>query len=308
MDLLFFWLVTGKILIFGTMPIRITTLLLCLIAFVPCLGLAQSTVSISGTWMGTLYQDEQAPFNEYSLRFELKQEGPRVVGLTHIALKAKPEYHAKMKLEGRWDKGVFSFHELEMMEAEHATGWGWCLKAGDLKLTQEGQYRRLSGPWHGYMDDFPCNPGTLTVERLNPQQAKPSEPKPVVVEEKPAEPTGDFGVVEGRKITHRKEVPVAHEAFTIYVWDGDKVDGDIISLQYNGQWLLRKFPISKTKKALRIEIEPGKENQLVLYAENEGQFPPNTAAITFFDGKQERSLNLSSDKATCGALKFVVMK
>ena len=103
-------------------------------------------------------------------------------------------------------------------------------------------------------------------------------------------------------------VPMYNTAFTVYVYDGDKVDGDIISLQYNGVWLLKKYPLSKTKKALRLEIEAGADNQLVLFAENVGTYAPNTAAITFFDGKQEKNLNLSSDLSTSGALKFVFTK
>jgi hypothetical protein len=270
---------------------------------------AQST-SLTGMWMGKLFQEEVQPFSAYNLRMELKQEGARVTGISYISLINHSELFAKMRLEGRWDKGVFSFHEVELVDSKHTDGWGWCLKMGDLRLSQRGEYLRLEGRWEGYMDDFPCKPGTLALEKLNPQ-AKP-KPEVVAADEKPEEvknePIGNFGAVEGRTITHRKEVPVKNEVFTVYIWDGDKVDGDIVSMQYNGEWLLRKYPISKTKKALRLEIVPGADNQLVLYAENEGQYPPNTAAITFFDGTQERSLNLSSDKSTCGALKFVLGK
>lgn len=278
---------------------------------IPSLAFAQSQ-PLTGTWMGKLYQAEVAPFEEYKLRFELKQEGSRVTGMSYISIKDRSELNAKMRLEGRWDKGVFTFHELEIVDSKHTDGWGWCLKTGKLQVKQEGQYYRLEGPWEGYVDDYPCKPGTLVLEKLNPQpkvepKAEPQpkvEPQPTVAKE----PTGNFGLVSGRKITHQKEVPMANEAFTVYVYDGDKVDGDIISLQYNGVWLLRKYPLSKTKKALRLEIVPGADNQLILFAENVGEYAPNTAAITFFDGKQEKNLNLSSDMATCGALKFVMVK
>jgi hypothetical protein len=266
----------------------------------PFLGLAQSQ-PLTGMWMGKLYQDQEQPFSEYNLRMELKQVGTRVTGTSYISLINRSELFAKMRVEGRWDKGVFSFHEVELVDSKHTDGWGWCLKMGDLQLKQNGQYQRLEGRWEGYMDDFPCKPGTLALEKLNPQPK--TEPQPAMTEAK-----GDFGVVEGRTITHRKEVPMKNDAFTVYIWDGDKVDGDIVSMQYNGEWLLRKYPISKTKKALHLEIVPGADNQLILYAENEGQYPPNTAAITFFDGVQEKNLNLSSDKSTCGALKFVLAK
>jgi hypothetical protein len=260
---------------------------------------AQSAV-LTGTWLGRLDQPANAsPFDEYRLRLELKQEGVLVTGMAYINVSTIPDYYAKMKLEGRFEKNVFTYHEITLVDARHDDGWGWCLKRAELALKQVGDFRRLQGPWEAYTDDYVCSPGYITLEKLNPQAAQPVVAKAV-------EATGEFGTVLGRKITHRKEVEVYKDSLTVYVWDGDKVDGDIISLQYNGEWLLRKYTISKTKKPLVLMIEPGKENQLILYAENVGQYPPNTAAITFFDGKQERNLSLSSDKATCGALKLVV--
>lgn len=291
------------------MRIAITCFVCCFLTSLALLG-QSPTQPISGVWLGKLFQNEQKPFEEYNMRMELQQNGTRVTGMSFISLLDHPELFAKMTVEGRWDKGIFSFHEIDLVNSKHTDGWGWCLKAGDLTLKQVGEYLRLEGKWVGYMDDFPCKPGTMALEKLNQQPKKPTEiPKtvPEVAKTEP-EPKGDFGNVDGRTITHRKEVEVKNATFTVYVWDGDKVDGDVVSMQFNGQWLLRKYAITKAKKAIRLEIVEGAENQLVLYAENEGQYPPNTAAITFFDGKVERNLNLSSDKATCGALKFVLTK
>lgn len=276
-------------------------LLLCLAVMCWSAAWSQSAV-LTGTWLGRLDQPGNAsPFDEYRLRLELKQEGEKVTGMAYINVSTIPDYFAKMKLEGRFANNVLTYHEITMIASRHDDGWGWCLKRAELSLKQVGEFRRLSGPWEGYTDDYACTPGFITLEKLNPQAAQPAVAKPV-------ETKGEFGIVEGRKITHRKEVEVYRDTLTVYVWDGDKVDGDIISLQYNGEWLLRKYTISKTKKELLLPIVPGQENQLILFAENEGQYPPNTAALTFFDGKQERNLSLSSDKATCGALKLVVSK
>lgn len=276
--------------------------------------------SVAGLWMGSLHQDGSlAPFAEYRLRVELKQEGVKVTGTSYIYVATNQDLYAKMTLEGRYEKGTLTYHEIEIVGGKQGEDWGWCLKRVQATMKQVGQYLRLDGDWQGYRDDFPCNPGTLRLEKLNPQPKEPvvvakepaKEPEKVVpepVKTPVADVKGEFGTVLGRKITHRKEVPVYQQKLKVYVWDGDKVDGDVISLQYNGQWLLRKYAITKEKKLLEIMVTPGAENQLILYAENQGTYPPNTAALTFYDGKQERNLSLSSDVTTCGALKFVVGK
>lgn len=254
---------------------------------------------LSGIWLGKLTQNQQAPFGEYRFRMELKQNGNLVTGMSYISMPDSAAIFGRMRLEGSFRDGNFSFHELEIIEAKHYDTWEWCLKAAQLKLKQMGEYYRLEGKWEGYVDDFPCKPGTIAVEKLNQQ------PK---VAHNDQNETGDFGKVEGRVVNHRKTVEIYEPAITIYVWDADKVDGDIVSLQYNGEWLLRNFPITKSRKEIYLEFVEGGENQLILYAENEGKYPPNTAAITFFDGKQERNLKLSSDKATCGSLRFKLVK
>ena len=278
---------------------------LLLLGFSVFTTLRAQTPVLNGTWLGKLEQSGEALYSTYRLRLELKQEGTRVTGMSYINVADNADLYAKMKLEGRYEKGLFTFHELELIDSRQKGEWGWCLKRGELTLKQVGEFRRLQGPWEGYLDDFPCLPGTITLEKLNPQA------KPVVTNAPVASPVdtkGEFGMVLGRKISHRKEITVPTAQFKVQVWDGDKVDGDIISLQYNGKWLVQKYTISKTKKEFVLDVVPGAENQLILYAENEGQYPPNTAAITFFDGTQERNLSLSSDKSTCGALKFVVKK
>jgi hypothetical protein len=314
-----FWTITARLLddsctcrsfqfpcefrLFDAMRLRLHFFSL-LLFLLPAIVFSQ-TPSLSGIWMGKLIQNEKPPFGEYRFRLELKQEGNRVVGFSHISMPDSAEIYGRMRLEGIVKNGIFTFHEIEMLESNHYPDWGWCLKSCDLTLKQVGEFQRLEGKWEGYMDDFPCKPGTITLEKLN-QKAKTTTPTVAKPEEKNVE--GNFGVIEGRPVTHQKEVQVYREELTIYLWDGDKVDGDIVSLQFNDTWLIRKYTISKTKKVFQIKIDPANENQLTLFAENLGQYPPNTAALTFFDGKQERNLNLSSDKSGCGALKFVFVK
>ncbi|MFN8397269.1 MAG: hypothetical protein U0176_21780 [Bacteroidia bacterium] len=53
--------------------------------------------------------------------------------------------------------------------------------------------------------------------------------------------------------------------------------------------------------------QPGK-NYLVMYAHNQGKYPPNTAAIIVDDGTRQNQIELKSNLNTSGALEITLGK
>lgn len=94
------------------------------------------------------------------------------------------------------------------------------------------------------------------------------------------------------------------EKIEIEIWD-DNVDGDIISLSWNGLLILKNYEVTKERKKLELTLSANTSNDLVLYAENLGLSPPNTARLSFSDGKKTHVIKLSSDLNKSGAVSFV---
>ncbi|MCS6823886.1 MAG: hypothetical protein NZ529_06285 [Cytophagaceae bacterium] len=112
-------------------------------------------------------------------------------------------------------------------------------------------------------------------------------------------------ILKNRVVEKQKSIEVNTTEIEFHVWDnGKEEDNDIISLYINGQWVLENYTLSREKKTIRVTINPNEKNFLILYAINEGKFPPNTAAISVSDGSKENILELSSDMKKCGALNF----
>lgn len=107
-----------------------------------------------------------------------------------------------------------------------------------------------------------------------------------------------------RKVKTGKRVLVKSGTLEITLWDSEYEDGDIVSLFLNGEWILKEYLLTNKKKTLHVDISKNADNYLVLYAHNEGERPPNTAALAVFDGKNKKRVGLSSDMQTCDALKF----
>ena len=70
----------------------------------------------------------------------------------------------------------------------------------------------------------------------------------------------------------------------IDIWDGGNVDGDRVTLNFNGKTYLSHYTLVKEKKQLHIPIIGADIKTITIFAENEGSEPPNTASITLTDG------------------------
>ena len=85
--------------------------------------------------------------------------------------------------------------------------------------------------------------------------------------------------LQKRDVEIQKVITVRSKKINLSVWDNERVDGDRISLSLNGKWILRNYEIAKEKHSLDIELIKNQVNELVFFAENLGEIPPNTTAI-----------------------------
>ncbi len=138
---------------------------------------------------------------------------------------------------------------------------------------------------------------------------KQIEPETLIVETEPSFEQSASQVevptsLEGRTVQVQKEEIVFSKKLEIEVSDHKSIDGDIISLNFNGQWVLRQYTLQKKSYKIKLDIVPNQTNYLILYAHNLGKVPPNTAYLTVKAGKFQKSLTLSSGMGQCGAITF----
>lgn len=85
--------------------------------------------------------------------------------------------------------------------------------------------------------------------------------------------------LQKRDLEVQKTITVSAKKLTLSVWDNERVDGDRISLSLNDKWILRNHEITKERHTLNLELIENQLNQLIFFAENLGDIPPNTTAI-----------------------------
>ncbi len=81
---------------------------------------------------------------------------------------------------------------------------------------------------------------------------------------------------------------------TLAIWDDAVEDGDTVSININGQWVAKGFPVKKNPQKITVTVNPG-PNNITFVADNLGSIPPNTSIIEIIDGKKRKSFIMATD-------------
>ncbi len=125
---------------------------------------------------------------------------------------------------------------------------------------------------------------------------KPDIPKPV----EPVIPVK----LEERKNELVRQITVDHDSVKVSLYDNGEVDGDSVTLIYNKDIITQHLRLTEKARTFTIKIDKAGPNELIMYAENLGSIPPNTALMVIYDGEKRYELNVRSTKDTNGTITF----
>jgi hypothetical protein len=101
-------------------------------------------------------------------------------------------------------------------------------------------------------------------------------------------PPEEFFAFSKRDTRVKKKFTSKRSRVVLKLYDNADIDGDTISVAVNGKYVLTDYALTKKKKKIKIQLESG-QNDVVIYAHNEGRISPNTAACEFRSGwRRER--------------------
>jgi hypothetical protein len=102
-----------------------------------------------------------------------------------------------------------------------------------------------------------------------------------------------------------KLIEVPESSFKVDLYDNGQVDGDTISVFFNGKLIVSSKRLSTTPITVNVKLDPNREeNELVMYAENLGSIPPNTALMVVTVGDKRYEVNITSTEKTNGTVRF----
>lgn len=103
-------------------------------------------------------------------------------------------------------------------------------------------------------------------------------------------------VLKDREIvTNSRKILVDSAKLEMILYDHLIQDGDIVSINFNGDWILEKYSLETAAKTLKLELNTTGKNYLLLHAESIGKRPPNTMTIGYTYKGESQRIALKSD-------------
>ncbi len=239
---------------------------------------------VRGYWRGYLTQPEGGIVTNYRFELWLTSDPSAMLGRSIMHPEGFPQYVGIMQVEASWDGRVLLFKEVSVDSSMMSDRHNWCLKTAAGRLIETEDSLIFEGPWQGETPmGSRCKPGRFHLAKAKNRSAEEEIP-----------PTS----MAGRNVKLGNLVEVDHSHLRVEVFDNAAVDGDRVSLMFNGKWVLWRKKLKKKPYVLDLYMPSGQDSYLLLHAENLGKEPPNTAAVYIDDGQKRRKVTLSSDLTT----------
>jgi hypothetical protein len=101
-------------------------------------------------------------------------------------------------------------------------------------------------------------------------------------------------------------ITIDDEEITVNLYDNAEIDGDIITVLFNGEVVAAQKSLTDKPITLKLKAIKGRDNTLTMYAENQGKIPPNTALMRVQCGDNYYKVFLSADDKKNASVVFRV--
>ncbi len=177
-----------------------------------------------------------------------------------------------------------------------------CIKTYDLTYSINGKDEFLTGDFKGHGADrrMACPPGRIVLQRMLvpefPVQIRQNDTLARIQQSMMLKP-------REKDVVQTYLLDTSHVKIDLY--DNAEIDNDTVSVFVNNTLLLYKKRLTDKALPLTFTAFPGQEYELMMYAENLGSIPPNTALMVITAGKKRYELRVASSEQKSAVVRFV---
>lgn len=257
---------------------------------------------LNGIWKGTLTQGPGGCYPQYYLELQINFTNDQITGKAYDYY--DKEHFIKMNFTGRYNAQTHRLVLIEnrVLQENIPADCAPCIKTYDLHYSQKGEEELLTGDWKGLISGkrAACPPGKIELKKAEMSDF------PVDIEQSDTllrlQQTLHLQPREKEVI---RTVVVNSAKVKIELYDNAEIDHDTVTVLINNKLLLYRQMLRDRPLTLDFNAFPGVEYELVMYADNLGEIPPNTALMIVTAGTQKMQVFLSSTEQKTAAVKFI---
>ncbi|HTI11566.1 MAG TPA: hypothetical protein VL832_23490 [Puia sp.] len=233
---------------------------------------------------------------------------PEVNTIRHLVISGR--YYGKdsilsIREDSIQDDGTMNtgFEQAGSQPGATHTGRGFSI----LYYKRIGHKEVLEGHWRDPAGYVPGN-GSLVI-RLE-KKAPPFIPVVLTHKKKDSAQSKQYQELLARKSYIAATIPVGGiDSIKVQLYDNGEIDGDSVSLYLNGELVAGHVKLTATAKTLLLPLDKTLPvNKLLLFAENLGRLPPNTALMEVTVKGKVYNLFLSTDYKRNASVEFTLQE
>jgi hypothetical protein len=272
---------------------------LAILLILSCIGRGED---LNGIWKGTLTQAPGGCYPRYFLELQINFNGDRLTGKAYDYY--DKTHFVKMSFTGRYNPTTHRLVIIEnqVLEADIPVECEPCIKTYDLNYTKNGEQEELNGDWKGTFSSkrMVCPPGQIRLKRASQSDF------PVDIEQSDTLATLQKTLhLQPREKTLTKTVTLHSPDVKIDLYDDGVIDGDSVTVFINNKLLLYHQMLTDRPLTIHFNAFPNTEYELVMYADNLGTIPPNTALLMVTSGPDKYEAFMSSSEQQSATIRFI---
>jgi hypothetical protein len=279
---------------------------LILIIVLFCSACTIAAQPLTGVWRGKRTQNAGGCFPEYSLELHITYMNDNAFMGNAFSFYDKERY-AKINFTGRYNPLTKRMVIIENLVLQYNVPANCipCIKTYDLTWSKAGVAEALTGDWKGHEmgNANGCLPGKITLMR------EKESIFPVDVFQNDSL----LNIQKNLKLQNREKdvvqtIALDTNLLKIELYDNAEIDDDTVTIFLNNTLLLYKKRLTDRPLTLSVNVFPGMEYELMMYADNLGRIPPNTSLMVITAGNKRHEVRVSSSEQKSAVIRFKYQK
>lgn len=298
------------------------------IIFIALNAASFSQTNITGSWYGKAEALTRGINNSYLTELIIKQKGNEVTGIFgyyfrdgYKSVFVRGIYNDKTRKLDIKNIPVTFYKAVNIDGIDCPMDMNCLVMASKVKTTLKGslfshdkyKYTCPELSFSYTLDNSENNQDSLIKNSITRKLWQP-QPQDVIITSSPKvvqdtvaeKPTVQF---EKRANIIAQQIEISSDSLRISFYDNGDVDGDSISVFLNNTPILTKQGLTAEATTIYLKLDSALAiNEITMYAENLGKYPPNTALMVVNDGVARREVYLSSSLTNNATVRLIRKK